>query len=870
MRNLKRALSLALASVMLLGMMVVGTSASYTDVSSKNNQEAIEVLQAVGVMVGDEKGNFNPDQKVTRNEMAVIMANLMDYTVASYKGTSPFTDVPEWAEPYVAACYTNGIIAGYSATTFGGNDTVTTGQAALMLLKALGYFEYQSDFGSDWLVETTKQGAKIDLFDGVDTGAREALTRNDVAQLVLNALEADCVESDGQGGVTVEGDGFTVTTGKATYNSRTGTADKYSKIVKENKSENGGKYTIQLGEDLFGGDLEKKDTNGDDFRRPASTWKYKTSEIGTYADSPDYTYLNKVTKGTLYTDIGKNLVDDIKDGYNTIKVYVDGKEVEYVDGAAAVANLMVSNSSGHIDDAKGNHLTGNGVSTEVYIDDEDNVTICIINTYVMQATGDYNTSKETLNVENKVGPSTESKLELEDFDTLASYAEDDYILYTYAANEIQTIAKAEIVEGEVVSMVKDSVNLDGTTYKYAKAYVAAYGQTGEGEDTDLNRFTTEETAAIVVDENGFLIWIDNSAVSAGSYVYVDAAETASLGKVAEAGVYTADGLYQKVEVKKVKFSGGSDTTNATEMAKYLDAHGGWYSYTKDSSDRYTLTETKTSATFSSKTKDQKVIVGESVKFLGVEAKIGEKTDNTVRADNNTIFVVDDGDDVNVYVGAKNAPTIVVKDGEVYGSYIRVEDKATKNYATLVFVNAENASVDETNTAEELMFVAKLDSTYKDSNDTVYKYKVVLGGEEQIVEAADKLTVGEVYYKIKRDSDDRITDQSKLFTDSTDQKYRHGNLTADEVDYSNGSLMLGDDAFTVEDDAEIVLVLMKGSGDVMTDVDADYEANCSISARALDSILNNYKVTGSYYGITTESDNDILSTLYVVITGSTEA
>ena len=61
MRNLKRALSLALASVMLLGMMVVGTSASYTDVSSKNNQEAIEVLQAVGVMVGDEKGNFNPD-----------------------------------------------------------------------------------------------------------------------------------------------------------------------------------------------------------------------------------------------------------------------------------------------------------------------------------------------------------------------------------------------------------------------------------------------------------------------------------------------------------------------------------------------------------------------------------------------------------------------------------------------------------------------------------------------------------------------------------------------------------------------------------------------------------------------------------------
>ena len=104
MRNLKRALSLAVASVMMIGMMVVGTGAvSYADVTSEDNQEAIEVLQTVGIMVGDTDGNFNPDANVTRNEMAVIMSNLMDYNVASYSGTTPFTDVPDWAEPYVAA-----------------------------------------------------------------------------------------------------------------------------------------------------------------------------------------------------------------------------------------------------------------------------------------------------------------------------------------------------------------------------------------------------------------------------------------------------------------------------------------------------------------------------------------------------------------------------------------------------------------------------------------------------------------------------------------------------------------------------------------------------------------------------------------------
>ena len=174
MRNLKRALSLGLTAAMISGLMVMGSSAassSYTDVADTDNVEAIEVLKAVGIMVGDESGDFNPDQKVTRNEMAVVMSNLMAYNVATYKNTSPFTDVPSWAEPYVAACYTNGIIAGYSDTQFGGNDPVTTGQAALMLLKALGYFQEPGDFGEDWLVETTKQGALAELFDGVETGA---------------------------------------------------------------------------------------------------------------------------------------------------------------------------------------------------------------------------------------------------------------------------------------------------------------------------------------------------------------------------------------------------------------------------------------------------------------------------------------------------------------------------------------------------------------------------------------------------------------------------------------------------------------------------------------------------------------------------
>ena len=89
MRNLKRALSLLLSSAMVIGMMVMGSSAaSYTDVTSEENVEAIEVLKAVGVMTGDENGNFNPDKQVTRAEMAVVMANLLDLKVEDFKGAS--------------------------------------------------------------------------------------------------------------------------------------------------------------------------------------------------------------------------------------------------------------------------------------------------------------------------------------------------------------------------------------------------------------------------------------------------------------------------------------------------------------------------------------------------------------------------------------------------------------------------------------------------------------------------------------------------------------------------------------------------------------------------------------------------------------
>ena len=500
MRNLKRALSLGLTATMISGLMVMGSSAaSYADVTSKQNEEAIEVLKTVGIMVGDENGKFNPDAKVTRNEMAVVMCNLLDYTVASYKGTSPFTDVPEWAEPYVAACYTNGITSGYDKVTYGGNDTVTTGQAALMLLKALGYFQYSADFGSDWLVETTKNGSTAGLFDGVATGAKEALTRNDVAQMVLNALEADLVKAEKNGSDVQVGD-IVISGGKATYDSRTGTDSKYAKI---DNTKVDGKYTIQLGEDLYDGDLVKADGADDDFGRPSVKWTYENKEIGTYADDADAVYTATVEKQDLYDLVGSDVYNDLKNGDADFTVVKDGVAQD-----VKLSDYIVKNN----DDDAGKDVIKKGATTEVFIDDDSNdVVITVINSYVAQVDGDYDKNDEELELDildEAFVDVKDTTLSSDDFDYLDSYSDEDYVLITVADKEIKSIALAETVEGKVTAYTeKKNVTVDGTKYEYSKNYTKAVD---EEMKYDLN-----EAYTVVLDANGYVI----CPIPRGSYGY---------------------------------------------------------------------------------------------------------------------------------------------------------------------------------------------------------------------------------------------------------------------------------------------------------------------------------------------------------------
>ena len=754
MRNLKRALSLGLTATMISGLMVMGSSAaSYADVTSKQNEEAIEVLKTVGIMVGDENGKFNPDAKVTRNEMAVVMCNLLDYTVASYKGTSPFTDVPEWAEPYVAACYTNGITSGYDKVTYGGNDTVTTGQAALMLLKALGYFQYSADFGSDWLVETTKNGSTAGLFDGVATGAKEALTRNDVAQMVLNALEADLVKAEKNGSDVQVGD-IVISGGKATYDSRTGTDSKYAKI---DNTKVDGKYTIQLGEDLYDGDLVKADGADDDFGRPSVKWTYENKEIGTYADDADAVYTATVEKQDLYDLVGSDVYNDLKNGDADFTVVVDG-----VAQKVNLSDYIVKNN----DDDAGKDVIKKGATTEVFIDDDTNdVVITVINSYVAQVDGDYDKNDEELELDildEAFVDVKDTTLSSDDFDYLDSYSDEDYVLITVANKEIKTIDLAETVEGKVTAYTeKKNVTVDGTKYEYSKNYTDAVK-----DDSNLS-YDLNDAYTLVLDANGYVIYTDGTA-GHNDYVYVaEIAHTGGAKADLEADAYFIDGTNKVVVVD-----------NDDEIEDNTIFENKWYSYNEKSNGKYELEAItgEKNETYTVSADNQKIV--ENGKSSIYTDKVGG-----AKANNDTIFVVNDDDDVTAYTGIKNVPDITSKTADVTVAVVN-----DGSYADVVYIYSEDMSISGDSGDRVYLLEESPNASVDKDDNKYYEYDAIVNGEITTVKATDKdLKIG-LYQNVSYDENGYMDDQD-LVKDASDDDFKvyTGIKT---ISYESGVLSLG--------------------------------------------------------------------------------
>ncbi len=200
MNNLKRALSLALSGIMLVGMMAVGVSAAdykdFTDKDEITHTEAVSTMSLLGVILGKDTGAFDPKGTVTRAEMAKMITVALNggkNPVLGTKTNPTYSDIKgHWAEQYIEYCDSLHIIAGQGDGTFAPDNTVTGAQAAKMMLVAMGYeAEVYKMVGADWEINTTREANDAGLFEELDSmNPSEGMSRDDAAQLIWNGVQA--------------------------------------------------------------------------------------------------------------------------------------------------------------------------------------------------------------------------------------------------------------------------------------------------------------------------------------------------------------------------------------------------------------------------------------------------------------------------------------------------------------------------------------------------------------------------------------------------------------------------------------------------------------------------------------------------------
>ncbi len=196
MKNLKKVLALVVVFTMVLSTVAF---ASYPDVDATADYAgAVELLSALSILKGDDTGNFNPDNNITRAEFAAVVCRALglEGSANGAKGVTDFTDVAadHWASGYINLASQQKIINGMGDGTFAPESDVTYTQAVKMLVVALGYepmAEKKGGYPAGYLATANSIG----LTDGVPSTASDvAALRSTVAMLTANAMELPTME----------------------------------------------------------------------------------------------------------------------------------------------------------------------------------------------------------------------------------------------------------------------------------------------------------------------------------------------------------------------------------------------------------------------------------------------------------------------------------------------------------------------------------------------------------------------------------------------------------------------------------------------------------------------------------------------------
>ena len=538
MKNLKKVLSLVLALAMALSLMTAAFAADasdYKDYSKVTYKEAVDVMTAAGIFNGGDGNNFNPDATLNREQAAKIITYMLVGQEKADKLTAtiaPYADVAanRWSAGAIAYCTDAGIIAGDGNGRFNPTAPVLGTQFAKMLLVALGYDpKIEKLVGNEWAIKTAKLALSddVDLDNGMEKlSLSDNLTREQAAQMAFNAMKATLVEYEDKGGDIIIGD-ITINNGATKATPVTSKVKADATSISDEKTADG-YYTVEFAE-KYCKDLKvstKSADQVDSFGRPATTWVYDGSTVGTYADDADDSIvLNKSITAQAAVVTDSDYMDYSKDDVaSKVAVYVNGvKDSNDTYNGLASINLNA------------------GDEIEVFMNDDNEIeTISVLryslaqideidtnlsSTYTKQGAS-ASITLQNLN-ENSLGGTYYDRYDNNSDKELAGYTSD------YEEGTVLAVALkggngsvvldsyvAEAKTGKITkynSGSKANISLDGTEMSlHALVDAGATTATAMGSLT-LNLDDTDYT--VYTDKNGYVIGIDEGEAAKITDVY---------------------------------------------------------------------------------------------------------------------------------------------------------------------------------------------------------------------------------------------------------------------------------------------------------------------------------------------------------------
>ena len=792
MRNLKRTLSLALASVMLVGMMSVGASAvnasDFTDADEIVNKDAVSTMTALGIINGKEDGSyFDPTGNVTRAEMAKMLCVAINGgvdPVLGVKDTPTFTDIKgHWAESYIEYCAANGIIAGRGNNKFDPTGTVSATEAAKMLLGVLGYNAEKSGLvGNDWAINTNVLANQNGLYKNLaNLNANTLLTRDNAAQMIYNALDANMVELNAAGNYTTSQYSYTGTESVVTgtervwvvkikdssvndavkaldgsvYNSRQDAIDTLdaangskldsSKYTLEQKTQNvyGENTVTKYADETMGHKYLSLITDGD-----AVLTDVEKDSKGTYT-----LYMNGITTKGQYTKVEGDYSNLI--GQKVEVLYKDSENV-YGVYASTDSSLIVESTAGKVEAVKNGEVKIDGTTYKV----DSNVTTTALYTgklidglnvggnkaaavkaYDNDDNGKIDTvvyvpftaAKVTYVGEKSFNTDVNTNVKFEDVNAYDDMAKNDYVIKSDAANTVDdtdTYVLAETVEGKIEATKSDSVRIDGTWYNYVTS----------DPDTDLALDSTVKAAVL----NGYIV---KSEVITSSHELQDYAVIVNTDKdinVEQAKLLFADGT-TKVVTTDVKYDGTSSRANVGDLVTYEVKKG-----------EYVLTKAETSD--ADKAGFDKIVANTYANTSG-KGKIGGES----IADDAVIFVKDNAGKFSTMTGSDFAKYSSASVKSISNAYANKDNSTGYNSVVLAYAEL-NAKVNSI-TSNYGYVTSAVSTTKNDDGETVSSFTFWDGATEHkdiMTDEKVSLSKGDIFtYEENSDGSYTVTEVDNL-------------------------------------------------------------------------------------------------------------